>query len=275
MEINTGANAKMKINENETKQKKPFKGYSQLTKAGLTEIIREPKLMFFILIFPLLFLVFFGTMGQMVPSSESMGLEFFEFMFPGLLIFALMSIGLLGTSTPIVEMRQKGILRMFELSPLGKTTFILAQISIRYILSIIQITLFMILGLFFGYISLSNIVPIILLSLLGVGLMLTLGFLFGSIFKSSEVTSGVLAGVSAPLLMLSGVLLPFSLLPDIIEKAAMVIPFTYLGDAMRQIFFPEFPGKYSLITDITVLIGFTLVVYFISVKTFKWNLEKK
>jgi ABC-2 type transport system permease protein len=274
MEVNTSANAKIKIN-NTIQQKKPFKGYRQLTKAGLAEIIREPKLMFFILIFPLLFLVFFGAMGQLVPTSESMGLGFFEFMFPGLLIFALMSIGLLGTSTPIVEMRQKGILRMFELSPLGKTTFILAQISIRYILSVIQITLFMILGLFFGYISLENMVPIILLSLLGVGLMLTLGFLFGSIFKSSEVTSGVLAGVSAPLLMLSGVLLPFSLLPSIIEKIAMFIPFTYLGDAMRQIFFPELPGEYSLLADISVLVGFTLVIYFISVKTFKWNLEKK
>jgi ABC-2 type transport system permease protein len=274
MNINTDTNVKIKMKKQEIKQKKNLKGYKQLTKAGLTEIIREPKLMFFILIFPLVFLLFFGVMGQMVPSSESMGLEFFEFMFPGLLIFALMSIGLLGTSTPIVEMRQKGILRMFELSPLGKTTFILAQISIRYILSVVQITFFMILGLFFGYISLSNIVPIILLSLLGVGLMLTLGFLFGSIFKSSEVTSGILAGVSAPLLMLSGVLLPFSLLPDIIEKVALFIPFTYLGDAMRQIFFTDLPGEYSLLTDISVIIGFTLVVYLISVKTFKWNLEK-
>lgn len=274
MEVNTDANAKIKIKSSGKHQINSFNGYRQLTRAGITEIIREPKLMFFILIFPLVFLLFFGFMGKMVPASESMGLEFFEFMFPGLLIFALMSIGLLGTSTPIVEMRQKGILRMFELSPLGKTTFILAQISIRYILSVIQITLFMILGLLFGFISFGNIIPIILLSLLGVGLMLTLGFLFGSIFKSSEVTSGILAGVSAPLLMLSGVLLPFSLLPDIIEKIAMFIPFTYLGDAMRQIFFPDIPGEYSLLTDITVILGFTLVVYFISVKTFKWNLEK-
>jgi ABC-2 type transport system permease protein len=274
MEVNTETNARIKVDSFGKTQKNSFNGYSQLTKAGLTEIIREPKLMFFILVFPLIFLLFFGVMGKMVPASESMGLEFFEFMFPGLLIFALMSIGLLGTSTPIVEMRQKGILRMFELSPLSKTTFILAQISIRYLLSVIQITLFMILGLLFGFISLSNLVPIILLSLLGVGLMLTLGFFFGSVFKSSEVTSGVLAGVSAPLLMLSGVLLPFTLLPDIIEKIAMFIPFTYLGDAMRQIFFPDLPGEYSLMTDILVIIGFTVVVYFISVKTFKWNLDK-
>ncbi|WLR54580.1 ABC transporter permease [Mesobacillus subterraneus] len=274
MEVNTETNARIKVDSFGKTQKNSFNGYSQLTKAGLTEIIREPKLMFFILVFPLIFLLFFGVMGKMVPASESMGLEFFEFMFPGLLIFALMSIGLLGTSTPIVEMRQKGILRMFELSPLSKTTFILAQISIRYLLSVIQITLFMILGLLFGFISLNNLVPIILLSLLGVGLMLTLGFFFGSVFKSSEVTSGVLAGVSAPLLMLSGVLLPFTLLPDIIEKIAMFIPFTYLGDAMRQIFFPDLPGEYSLMTDILVIIGFTVVVYFISVKTFKWNLDK-
>ncbi|KGX92299.1 hypothetical protein N781_18390 [Pontibacillus halophilus JSM 076056 = DSM 19796] len=273
MEIKTSPDANLE--ESNRQKKHLFKGYNQLTKAGLYEIVREPKLLFFILFFPLLFLLFFGLMGQMVPPSEAMGLSFFEFMFPGLLIFALMSIGLLGTSSPIVEMRQKGILRMFELSPLDKTTFIFAQISIRFILAMIQIGLFMLLGLIFGFITFSNIVPIVLLSIVGVGFMLTLGFLFGSIFKSSEVTSGVLAGISAPLLMLSGVLLPFTLFPEFMKTIAMFIPFTYLGDAMRQLFFPELRGEYSLFTSIAVIIGCTIIVYLASVKVFKWNLDKQ
>lgn len=252
-----------------------LKAFKQVVRAGIFEIVREPRLFFFILIFPLMFMAFFGIMGQIIPASETMGMSFFEFMFPGLLIFALLSIGLLGTSTPIIEMRKLGVLRLFELSPLSTGTFILAQISIRFILSFIQISLFMILGFILGYVTLGNLVPMILLSLLGIAFMLTLGFLFGGVFKSSEVASGVLSGLSAPLLMFSGVLLPLSIFPDFMKTVAMVFPFTYLGDAMRQVMFPDVPGDYNLFVSVLIIIGSSLILYLVSLKTFKWNLEKK
>lgn len=53
-------------------------------------------------------------------------------------------------------------------------------------------------------------------SLLGMAMILTLGFIHGNLFHSVEITSGVFGALVAPILMLSGVLFPLHILPNII-----------------------------------------------------------
>ncbi|EOE6829125.1 hypothetical protein ACKSYW_002508, partial [Staphylococcus pseudintermedius] len=64
--------------------------YFNLIKMGLREIIRDKKLFFFISIFPLMFLIMFVILGKTLPESNYMTIQFDEFMFPGVLIFALL-----------------------------------------------------------------------------------------------------------------------------------------------------------------------------------------
>ncbi|WP_377887565.1 ABC transporter permease [Alkalihalobacillus sp. R86527] len=242
----------------------------KLVKTGFLELIREPKTSFFIFIFPLFFLAMFGIMGQVIPKSQS-GLSFVEFMFPGILIFALLSTGLFGTSVPLIEMRKKGTLRLLQVTPLSKSTFLISQIAVRFIISILQIIIFLLIGLAMNMFEVQLLPVLFAVSLLGMAMILSLGFIFGGILKSVELAGGLLGGFSAPLLIFSGVLLPLTIMPEAFEKVAMFIPFTYLGDLIRSIMFENGSPLYSTPTNLMAICGCTILFFFIAKLTFKWE----
>lgn len=237
--------------------------------SGLKELIREPKILFFTLFFPLFFLVLFYSMSSIMGPSVESGLSFIEYLFPGILIFALISIGFLGTSVPIIEMRQKGILKTFRTTPLKESTFVISQIMVRLILAAVQILIFVIVGVFLDVLNVSNIIPFLLISLLGMCFILILGFLMGGLFNNTELASGVLSVGMMPLIMLSGAMLPLYILPDIFETISYFIPFTYLTDIYHQILF-DFDGKLPILGNISIILGLSIVFYLITIKTFKW-----
>lgn len=245
----------------------------QLVRMGLLELLREPRTLFFILIFPLMFLGMFWGISLAVPESEDLGFSMIEYMFPGILILALFSTGVLGTSIPLIELRKKGTIRLLQVTPLPKETFIVSQVIVRFILAIAQIILFLIIGFLMNLVTFSVMVPLFLASLLGMAMVLMLGFIFGSIFNSPEVAGGLLGGLFAPVLMLSGVLFPLHILPGAFETFAKFIPFTYIGDLTRSITLPNFETMHSASLNIVVVVGCTLVLYFIAKFTFKWEAD--
>lgn len=240
-----------------------------LISTGLKEIYREPKIFFFTLLFPFFFLLMFGGMSFIIEPSQELGLSFIQYEFPGILIFALLSVGFLGTSVPLIEMRQKGILKVLRTTPLKETTFIISQIMVRFILGVVQIVIFTLLGFIMNFISLSNIVPFILIAMLGLIMILCLGFLFGGLFNNAELASGALSLGMIPLVMLSGAMLPLYILPDVFDSISYFIPFTYLAELFHQVLF-DLDVKFSVLINITIIIGMTLVIFFLTKRTFRW-----
>jgi ABC-2 type transport system permease protein len=212
----------------------------------------------------------FGTMSVIIQPSTGMGLSFLEYLYPGILIFALFSIGLIGTSVPLIEMRKNDILKTLRTTPLKIEVFILSQITVRFILAIFQILFFAILGVILGYIKFAHIIPFILISLLGMIMILTIGFFFGNFFKNEEVASGILPFVMMPLLFLSGALLPSQILPESVQNVAYVIPITYLTDLYHHILF-DFKGRVPDIVAILIILAVSLVFFILSKKTFRWS----
>jgi|GEM_PF-4518363 len=169
----------------------------------------------------------------------------------------------------------RGTFRLLQTTPLKKGVFIISQIIVRLIIAIVQIFFFILIGYLMGMFNLSIVIPLFAASLLGMAMILTLGFIFGSVFRSVEISSGVLGGFSAPVLMLSGVLFPLYLLPSTFELIAKFIPLTYLGDLIRSIMFPNIDPMNSIYINILMLFGSTLLFFIIARLTFKWEVEAK
>ncbi|NWO15012.1 ABC transporter permease [Virgibacillus sp.] len=241
-----------------------------LVSTGVKEIYREPKIFFFSLLFPFFFLAMFWGMSMVIDPSVELGLSFIEYLFPGILIFALLSVGFLGTSVPLIEMRQKGILKLLRTTPLDESTFIFSQILVRFILGIMQILIFTILGFIMGLVSFGNVIPFILIGLLGLVMILTLGFLFGGVFNNTEIASGVLSFGIFPLVMLSGAMLPLYILPDAFDTISYFIPFTYLTELFHEVLF-DLDVKLSVFGNIIVLVIISAVFFFLTKLTFRWT----
>lgn len=241
-----------------------------LVLTGLKEVYREPKLFFFSMLFPFFFLLMFGGMSYIIEPSVELGLTFIEYLFPGILIFALLCVGFLGTSVPLIEMRQKGILKTLRTTPMDVSTFILSQIIVRFILGVIQIIIFTLLGIIMGFISLGNSLPFVLIGMLGLVMILTLGFLFGGIFHNVEVASGVLSFAIVPLVMLSGAMLPLYILPDVFDTISYFIPFTYLTALFHEVLF-NIDAPLSIMGNILIIMVISVILFFLSRRTFKWT----
>ncbi|HJF22445.1 ABC transporter permease [Mammaliicoccus lentus] len=244
--------------------------YSNLVKVGLKEIVRDKKLFFFISIFPLMFLAMFVVLGKIVPASQHMTIQFDEFMFPGVLIFALMGIGLYGTTAPLIEYRKNNTFKIFETTNLDKSTFILSLLSVRIIIGVFQISLFLIIGLSLKYITLQNIIPTFLISIIILFIMIILGILLGGIFNSSEIALGVLSFLSAPILMISNVLMPLDVFSKDFKNIAQIFPFAYMGDLLRNAMFTDYQPEYSYIKSFLIILISFIILIIITIKTFKF-----
>ncbi|GAK10582.1 ABC transporter permease [Geomicrobium sp. JCM 19039] len=243
----------------------------ELSKVQWLEIKRVPRTFFLIMIFPLLFLLMFWGIDMLTPAQAD-GLSFMEYLFPGLIVFALLSSGLLGTAIPLIEQRKSGVLRLLEISPLKKSTYVLSQISVRFLIGVFQMVLFLLLGVLLGIISFSQFLPGIAISMLTLAMMVTLGFIFGSILQSVETAGALLGGLSAPVLILSGVLMPLSIYSSqVMNTIALFFPFTYLGDVKRDLLIVNYSAEYPLWLSLTVIIITIVILFTIAIRVFSWS----
>ena len=82
---------------------------------------------------------------SVVTSSEP-GSRYIDFLIPGLLGMNLMNSGMWGIGFALVDMRQRKLLKRFVGTPMRRGDFLLALLSSRLVLMIIEIGLLLTLG---------------------------------------------------------------------------------------------------------------------------------
>ncbi|XYJ24089.1 hypothetical protein ACSE3M_10095 [Bacillus velezensis] len=106
-----------------------------LLSMNIKELVRNPLTFFMVLAFPFLFLVMFWV----ISSATGTGIDLFEFIVPGIIVMAFFTLAINGTSTPIIQMRDQGTLRLIGLTETSKLTFVLSQISARFLIAAFQL----------------------------------------------------------------------------------------------------------------------------------------
>src|SRR5208282_3500169 len=74
-------------------------------------------------------------------SSSEPGSRYIDFLIPGLLGMNLMNSGMWGVGFALVEMRQRKLLKRFVATPMRRSDFLLALISSRLVLMVIEVAL--------------------------------------------------------------------------------------------------------------------------------------
>ncbi len=102
-----------------------------------------------------------------VTSSEP-GSRYIDFLIPGLLGMNLMNSGMWGVGFALVDMRQRKLLKRFVATPMRRSDFLLALISSRLVLMVIEVALLLSLGvLVFHMQVLGSLLTILLLTTIG------------------------------------------------------------------------------------------------------------
>ena len=157
------------------------------------------------------------------------------FFIPGALTMALMATGLFGVGGGIPRERDRALLRKLATTPLLKIHYGLAFIFQSAILALLQAVIIISVGAFaFRVDFLVDPLKLGIILILGGITFASFGFLVGSIAKTASAAEGTINVFYFPMLFLSPVFFPASILPGVIRTISSVLPSTYLVNALRK-----------------------------------------
>jgi ABC-2 type transport system permease protein len=170
---------------------------------------------------------------SVVTSSEP-GSRYIDFLIPGLLGMNLMNSGMWGVGFALVDMRQRKLLKRFVGTPMRRGDFLLALMSSRLVLMVIEIGLLLALGvLVFHMKVLGSIFTILLVGTVGALAFGGVGLLTASRAQKIESVSGLMNLVMMPMWIFSGVFFSYERFPAVIQPLIKALPLTALNDALR------------------------------------------
>ena len=189
---------------------------------------------------------------------------------PSILAMALMQLGVFA-AIPLVQQREKLILKRLNATPLPRWTLVGSNIAVRLVIAAAQTALIVGIGVRFlgvqisgGWLAIAGLVAV------GALTFVSIGYVIASFARTEEAANGMTSIVQFPLMFLSGIFFPLEIMPDWLRSIATFMPLTYLGDALRQVMVGGAPFV-PLGVDMLVLGGWLAACLVISGRFFRWQ----
>lgn len=168
-----------------------------------------------------------------VASSEP-GSRYIDFLIPGLLGMNLMNAAMWGIGFGIVDMRQRKLLKRFVATPMRRGDFLLALMSSRLILMLVEVGLLLGFGvLAFHMRVMGSLWTILLVGVIGALAFGGLGLLTACRAQKLESISGLINVVMMPMWIFSGVFFSYERFPAVVQPLIKALPLTAMNDALR------------------------------------------
>jgi len=209
------------------------------------------------------------VLKQEAISSED--LTYVDFLIPGIVALGIMQMSIFGVSSVFVNWRERGILRRLLATPVRPRAILFSQVVTRLIISILQTTTILTVGVLFFGIHIAGSIPLILLiGLMGGVTFLCLGFAVSGVGNSQNTVMALANIVMMPQMFLSGVFFPRDGLPNWLETITAYLPLTYLADALRQVII-DGSSIFIIRTDILGLLAWMVITFILATKFFRWE----
>jgi ABC-type multidrug transport system permease subunit len=206
-----------------------------------------------------------------IATSSEPGSRYIDFLIPGLLGMNLMNSGMWGIGFALVDMRQRKLLKRFVGTPMRRGDFLLALMSSRLILMIIEIGLLLTLGvLVFHMKVLGSVLAIVFLGAVGAMCFGGIGLVTASRAQKIESVSGLMNLVMMPMWIFSGVFFSYERFPAVIQPLIKALPLTALNDALRATILEGTPLIHQW-PRLLVMVLWGAVSFVLALKWFRWT----
>jgi len=148
-----------------------------------------------------------------------------------ILVMGLLAIAFMGTSVPLVALRERGTLRLFGTTPVRRLTFIVAQSPIRFALGAAEAAIILGIAAVAGYVESFVAVRLAVTLLLGLLMLFAFAYLLASRSRNADAIAQVAGFLPVIVIFTSGTVYPTSVLPGFLQDAITVIPTTWFMQA--------------------------------------------
>lgn len=204
-------------------------------------------------------------------STKTAGLTSFDYVFAGLMGFAILSLGIFGLANGFPADKKAGILRRLKATPLRVSQLVMGTALNFLLLGLMSVGVMIIVGtLVFDFNmrgSYLNLVPFLIIGIL---CMFSFGLAIGGWAKNENQSAPLSNLVAFPMMFLSGVFFPVFLMPQWLQGIVQYLPLTAIVDGIRLII-TENASIFSLGPELMIIAAWTVVVYAIGFKVFRWE----
>ncbi|MEX0153354.1 ABC transporter permease [Microbacterium sp. LMI1-1-1.1] len=228
---------------------------------------REPTAMFFSLAFPLILLLFVGSIGA--TDEVASGVRFIDTYMASMVAVTAANVGIMGLSIHVAENRSRGALKRYRLSPLHPAVFFGAQfVTAAATLAVSLVGLVVVTLALYGLSSTASW-PMFLASALGV-LVVTVawGMFLGGLRLPMRSVQVVSAAVFFVMFFSSGAALPRQSFPDWLQAIVQWNPLAIANDLL--VFTYSGYGEVGPARLIALALS-TVVVVVATTLTFDWE----
>ncbi|MGB9894045.1 MAG: ABC transporter permease [Candidatus Saccharicenans sp.] len=225
---------------------------------------------------PLMFLIIFGTGLKSTLARGNFGLDFVQFMFPGIIAMSIMSVSFFSTISTVWD-REFGFLKEILVAPISRVSItvgkILGAVTIASIQGFLLLLLAPILKIRLHPLSFPYLISFMILVAFSLA---SLGLLIASLMKTTESFGLMMQLLIFPMFFISGAFFPLTSVPWWMKWLAAINPLSYGVDALRQILLrPQATGQalnlvslHPVVINALFLLIFSIIIVMLAAAAF-------
>lgn len=199
------------------------------------------------------------------------GTRYIDFLIPGLIALGVMMSTLWGVSYGIIERRSKKLLRRMVATPMRRSNFLIALMSVRILMNFAEAGLLLLFAWIVFGISVQGSIPALLLLFVSGNFVFTgIAVLAASRTAKTEIGNGLINAISMPMMVLSGIFFSYQNFPGWSIPVIRALPLTRLADGLRSVMI-EGAGLQE--TGWTIILFFAAgsILFTAGLRLFRWH----
>jgi ABC-2 type transport system permease protein len=212
---------------------------------------------------------------QASPYLAQYGGDYFSFVIIGLAFGGYFSLGLGGFSRALREAQTTGTLEAMMMTPTPVSIIVIGSALWNYAFTTLRVVIYILLGVVLLGLRLANanyLAGLVSL-LLSIIAFASIGIIAASIIMIIKRGEPITALLGAAANLIGGVYYPIEILPEWLQFFSKIVPVTYALRAMRLSLLTGATWA-ELLPDLLVLTGFTIVLFPLSLISFRWAVER-
>lgn len=239
-----------------------MKRFLILTKAMTLMYLRNGSVLFWNFAFPVLLMLIYGAIMS----------QYMDYMTPGVIVLNALSFGLVSSSTMMLEMREKGVLRRLQATPLPAVQMIGSYLLVNIVIGVLQSTLIIIAGVLLYQVPLSAMGLLLAYPMILIGMLafMALGGIISGVSAKAGSATAIGMTVYFLLMFISDMIFPLDMLPAWLQNVVPYLPAYPVVQLVRSAMLdasldPQWASQMLL------LAVYGIVATLLAAKLFRWE----
>lgn len=239
-----------------------MKRFLILTKAMTLMHLRNGYVLFWNFAFPVLLMIIYGAIMS----------QYMDYMTPGVIVLNALSFGLVSSSTMMLEMREKGVLRRLQATPLPAVQLIGSYLLVNIVIGVLQSTLIIIAGVLLYKVPLSAMGLLLAYPMILIGMLafMALGGIISGVSAKAGSATAIGMTVYFLLMFISDMIFPLDMLPAWLQNVVPYLPAYPVVQLVRSAMLDASLDPHWA-SQMLLLAVYGIVATLLAAKLFRWE----